>query len=255
LTIGIILIVLGALALFGSLGLFAVFGTDNTATSPSFQVAGNGRAVVWGTGLIRQATAVPSRFTNSIAIQIEAGERDMFVGIGPTPQVARYLAGVPVDRVTDVGWPSRVLVTRSTSGSAVPAPPADQTFWAAKASGSGAQRIDWTIEAGAWTVVVMNTDGAPGVDASGKASLHIGAIAAVMVVLLVIGLALVGGGIALIVTGRRRRGADQSGSAPPLAPATPAVPWTPREEPARPDQGSPPPADQAPPPADQTPPS
>jgi hypothetical protein len=248
LSIGIIMIVLGALSLFGALGLLVVFGFDNTATSPTFRITGEGRAVVWGTGLIRQATPIPSRFSNSISLQVEGGDREVFVGIGPTQEVARYLAGTSVDRVTSVGWPGRVLVTQAHSGGAVPGPPdaPGNVFWAAKASGPGTQGIDWTIRPGAWTVVVMNADASAGIDVQAQGSLRIGSIGLAMGVLATVGLGLVGGGIAVLVSGRGRgRRGSTSGTASPLAvQAKPATPWEPRPDPNRPGLGSSPPPDQ-----------
>jgi hypothetical protein len=252
LAIGITMIVLGGLALLGTIALLAVFGFDSTATSPSFQIRGNGRAVVWGTGLIREATPLPSRFSNSITLQVTAGDKDVFVGIGPTQEVARYLVGASVDRVTSVGWPGRVIVTEPRPGEAAPPPPDQQSFWSAKASGSGTQTLEWTIQTGAWTAVVMNADASPGIDAQGTGSLHIGAIGWVMLVLAIIALGLVGGGIAVLVTGRRRRRSRSSGApAPPVGTATVAEPWGPIGESRRPDV---PPANPAPAPPSEPPP-
>ncbi len=44
-------------------------------------------------------------------------------------------------------------------------PPADQTFWAASATGAGEQTLEWEPEDGSWSVVVMNADGSRGVAA------------------------------------------------------------------------------------------
>lgn len=123
LAIGITMIVLGGLALVGAGGLLAVFGLDNTATSPTFRVTGNGRAVIWGTGAIRSGTPLPARYTSTISLHVRAGDKDVFVGIGPQNQVARYLAGAATDRATSVGWPARVVVTTPQPGQAVPPPP------------------------------------------------------------------------------------------------------------------------------------
>jgi hypothetical protein len=220
LTIGIVMIVLGGLALLGAGGLLAVFGFDNTATSPTFRITGNGRAVVWGTGSIRHGTPLPARYTTTLSLHVRAGDKDVFVGIGPTNEVARYLAGAATDRATSVGWPARVIVTTPQPGQAVPPPPDQQTFWVAKASGSGTQSVDWSIEAGTWAVVIMNADASAGVDVLGRGSLKIGAITPIMIVLAVIGLGLVAGGIVVLVTGRRRNRYDADEPARP----DPAVP-------------------------------
>ena len=43
--------------------------------------------------------------------------------------------------------------------------PADAQIWAASEHGSGKQTLNWEIEDGDWSVVVMNADGSTGVDA------------------------------------------------------------------------------------------
>ena len=43
--------------------------------------------------------------------------------------------------------------------------PGAQRFWAASAQGGGTQALTWDVEDGDWSVVVMNADGSPGVDA------------------------------------------------------------------------------------------
>lgn len=72
----------------------------------------------------------------------------LFVGVGPTSSVTSYLAS---------GWGA----------------PSEQTFWAHSADGTSAV-VDWDIEPGRWTAVVMNADGSPGVDATVQASVPSG---------------------------------------------------------------------------------
>lgn len=68
--------------------------------------------------------------------------------------------------------------------------------------------MDWSIQPGTWAVVIMNADASPGVDVIGRGSLKIGAITPIMIVLGLIGLGLVGGGIAVLIVGRRRNRYD-----------------------------------------------
>ena len=49
------------------------------------------------------------------------------------------------------------------------APPASRRIWVASAQGAGRQHLTWHVRDGSWSVVVMNADGSPGVDADLRA--------------------------------------------------------------------------------------
>ncbi len=53
---------------------------------------------------------------------------------------------------------------RPLEGTATPTAPATETFWVTSVAGTGVQAMDWSIESGNWTIVVMNADATPGVD-------------------------------------------------------------------------------------------
>ena len=95
-----------------------------------------------------------------VRVTSESGRR-VFVGIGPAADVDAYLANVRRDVATsfDVS-PSDFRVR---PGGAPTSLPVTQHFWAAKAVGSGTQRLTWTPQDGHWRVVVMNADGSPNV--------------------------------------------------------------------------------------------
>jgi hypothetical protein len=95
-------------------------------------------------------------------------DRPVFVGIAREADVAEYLDGVEHAVVTEIG---REPLYSERQGGAPEGPPADQTFWAASATGAGEQMLEWEPEDGSWNVVVMNPDGSRGV----AADLSIGA--------------------------------------------------------------------------------
>ena len=101
-------------------------------------------------------------------IKVTAESRDdkpLFVGIARTSDVEDYLAGVPYTTVDDVEVsPFSADYTRH-SGHRHPASPEHAGIWAASNEGAGRQTIDWQIEDGDWSVVVMNADRSLGVDA------------------------------------------------------------------------------------------
>ena len=93
----------------------------------------------------------------------------VFVGIGRAVSVDRYLAGV--QREVASGFDANRSDFRVEGGAAPGAPPTAQSFWAAKAVGSGVQLLTWKPASGNWRIVLMNADGSRGV----RADLAIGA--------------------------------------------------------------------------------
>lgn len=106
------------------------------------------------------------RYDVSGDVQLEVGgAKELFVGIAPARSVERYLAGVAVKRIGDLGDATGTTLR----GRADPAPPASRRFWVASASGRGDQALRWQSARGDWRVVVMNADGSRGVQATIRA--------------------------------------------------------------------------------------
>ena len=82
----------------------------------------------------------------------------LFVGIGPSSEVERYLAGTKHTLITDYFGAEEQLVDGGPSRSA----PGRQHFWVASTTGPGQQSLFWKPADGSWTVVVMRADGRPG---------------------------------------------------------------------------------------------
>ena len=79
-----------------------------------------------------------------------------------------------------------------------PAPtPAAEPFWVATASGQGTQTVAWDKERGAWSAVVMNADGSPGVGVRADVGLRFGFLLPLGIALLSAGLMLAAGAWAL----------------------------------------------------------
>lgn len=88
----------------------------------------------------------------------------VFAGIAPTQDVERYLAGTEHATLTDVDTSPFRATTQRVAGDRTPADPAAQDIWSASTSGTGTQSLEWDIEDGDWSAVVMNADGSAGVD-------------------------------------------------------------------------------------------
>jgi hypothetical protein len=107
-----------------------------------------------------------------VRVQPRAG-KDLFVGIARTSDVDRYLGGTAHATVTDLDYDPFVADYTNTGGRRRAAPPASQRIWTASAHGAGAQTLSWNVDDGDWSVVVMNADGSPGIDAGVKAGANV----------------------------------------------------------------------------------
>ena len=94
----------------------------------------------------------------------------VFVGIAPTEDVERYLAGTEHATLTDLDTSPFRATTETVPGARTPADPAAQDIWSASTSGTGTQSLEWDIEEGDWSALVMNADGSPGVDVQASAA-------------------------------------------------------------------------------------
>ena len=70
------------------------------------------------------------------------GNQTIFVGIGPSADVSRYLDGVGHDRVDRLGWRRDDVGYQTVPGGAPAATPAEQAFWAASMTTAGPQNLD-----------------------------------------------------------------------------------------------------------------
>jgi hypothetical protein len=135
----------------------------------------------------------------------------LFVGIGPSADVDRYLAGVSHTLISDF-WAD---TARAIGGGAPGSAPGTQGFWAASAAGPGPQTLRWHPAPGSWTVVVMNADGRPGIHVRADLGATYPTLAWIAAGLLAAG-AVFGAGAALLITGAiRRRGASRARTASP----------------------------------------
>jgi len=91
--------------------------------------------------------------------------KPVFVGIARSSDVAGYLRGVSHTTMTDVDSSPFKASYSPHGGKQRPAAPAKQSIWAASAHGSGTQTLNWDVQDGNWSVVVMNADRSSGIQA------------------------------------------------------------------------------------------
>ena len=145
-----------------------------------------------------------------------ADDKTLFIGIGPQAEVARYLGNVAHANVQDIDFDPFRATYLSVSGGAPQAPPTEQSFWAASASGVGTQTLTWKVRDGDWSVVLMNADGSRGVAADVDLGAKLSFLLWVAIGLLIGGVLVVGGSTALVVLAARK----------PRPPPAPPVPST-----------------------------
>jgi len=153
-----------------------------------------------------------------VRVQVDsAGDKPVFVGIARTSDVDDYLSGVSYTTLTDVHSSAFDgdfdADYDDHAGAQRPVSPTKAQIWSASEHGSGKQTLNWEIEDGDWSVVVMNADGSTGIDADISAGAEVpfldelgwAAIGTGGFVLVI--------GIALLVMGIRRPGSP-TGTAP-----------------------------------------
>jgi hypothetical protein len=210
----VVLIVLGAIAAILAFGLLAGGGAlvavdqtqrddDGFLMSPSEDFRSPTYAIVSESADIDSGGAewALDHFLGTVRIRSES-ESPVFIGIARERDAAPYLVGIERDVVTDLDTEPRY---EREPGSETPAPPGDQTFWVARASGTGEQTLEWEPEDGDWRFVLMNTDGSRGVSSELSIGAELDSVLWIGIALLVAGAILAALAALAITAGVRRR--------------------------------------------------
>ena len=214
---GAVLTAVGGILAVGGGAVVAVTGTDGTLSSGHHPVSSATSALVTDQGDIDEGGA-GFVADPSIEIAVQDSDQPVFVGIGPSEAVDRYLAGASVETVTDFEVRPFELTTTVRDGSAQLESPLDQSFWVAQADGRTAAGTTWRIREGSYRIVVMNADGSPGIEVDGRFGLHVPRLTAIARTALAGGLILVVTGIVLVIAGAR-----STDTPAPQQPASPYV--------------------------------
>jgi hypothetical protein len=150
-----------------------------------------------------------------LRLKVDSDE-PVFVGVARTGDVQRYLAGVEHTIVEDVEVDPFEADLRDNHGMVDPARPASRDIWTASTQGLGRQTLDWDLDDGHWSVVVMNADGSAGIDAEISAGANAPWLDEAGWGILGGGLLILGAAISLIVVGVRPRSGLQ-GTVPAAA--------------------------------------
>jgi hypothetical protein len=165
----------------------------------------------------------------TVRLRATSTDSDVFIGIAHKADIDHYLDDVKRTEISSIKYFPFEVEYRDIPGSHAPTPPVEEHIWTESASGPGTQEIQWTVAPGAWGIVVMNTDGTPGVTADLQAAVRSDLISPIATVLIIIGAVLLLIGLPMLIAGavilgRRIPGARATTPAPVSAsPAVPAV--------------------------------
>jgi len=162
-----------------------------------------------------------------VSVRLQATSVDdsgeVFIGIGRQADVTAYLAGTAHDQISHITAGGSLEYTQA-AGEESAAPPVDESFWVASASGGGTQVVEWDVAEGEWIVVLMNVDGSAGILADVTVGIQSGALLAVGIVMLVAGGVFLAIAVAIILAGALRRSTPQESTTDEQDSASQAVP-------------------------------
>jgi len=189
--------IIGAIGIFTAIGGVVTIAADALLrddqgffTSGDEELYSHGYAITSGEFDIEGGTAgVDLGGVASFQLEAEnSRDRPLFLGIGPSEDVDRYLGGVAHSEVDDFSRRGNAVYTQ-VGGGRPRTPPAAQPFWTAQSSGLGRQRIEWDLDTGSLTAVAMNADGSQIVDVTGEAGIKLAWLLWAGIALIVIGFA------------------------------------------------------------------
>ena len=148
----------------------------------------------------------PSHF---LTLKIEGSSNDpskrIFIGVAEVSDLQAYLTDVEYDEVTDFGIRGPRLGYTNHPGTSDPQAPTTQTFWTASAHGGGTQSLEWGVEEGTYSLVLMNDDGSRGLDLNALVGVKVPPVVwGISVGLLIVGIVLLGIAILMIYLAVRR---------------------------------------------------
>lgn len=227
---GVLLGLVGFVLILGGLApLTEPRDADGFYMGDPFTFEGPSRAIVTSDiGILRwrydragESSVLMFALTNRVDIRMQgvaAGPNVLFMGIAATADVDAFLDGVAHDEIADLVFNAEADQIRDVQyttheATATPSLPGTETFWVASVAGTGLQTLDWPVESGEWTAVIMNADASRGVTAELALGARVPNIDPIAWATLTVGLiALIGGGLLMYLVFRRLN--RDSGSLP-----------------------------------------
>lgn len=212
---GVLGVLVGAAMIAGSITVLTEDrDTDDFYVTEGYTFERSSQAIVYeDVDILSDAPSwLTDRITDPVDVRIQGtsvGGQGLFVGIATTADVSQYLSGVAYDEVTSLDIDGSTIASveyQSHQGTAAPVAPGSEGFWAASTEGAGTQTLDWSLESGDWSVVVMNADASSGVAADLIFGAKLSNFIAAVWIAMAVGLASMLGGGYLLYRGLRRSG-------------------------------------------------
>jgi hypothetical protein len=207
--IGAIIVVSGLLTAISGGVLLALFGSGNVLSSGSHAVSTPTTALVADMGTVTNTNGF-EYIAGTPTLNLSAdsfGGKPIFIGVARVDDVARYLSGAAIDRITDLNLSPFRLDTIGRDGALTVQAPGEQDFWVASAQSATGADIDWALQDGRYQVVIMNADGTANVHTSASVGVSLPNSTGLWVLVIGIGAAfvVVGGIVMAIGAGRPAR--------------------------------------------------
>jgi len=147
--------------------------------------------------------------TDFLTLKIEGSSSNpstqIFLAMAEVSDLETYLQDVKYDEVTDFRIRRPSLEYTDHPGTSRPEAPTTQTFWTASAYGEGTQTLEWGIEEGTYSLVLMNDDGSQGLDLAVSIGVKVPPVVGwIGVAILVVGLVLLGVAVLMLYLAVRR---------------------------------------------------
>ncbi len=199
--IGVVGLVVATSLLFGGGSLLVLETTladeEGFIHSSPLDIEVDGYAVVAGPTEIDLTPDVPVELGEIATFRVQAFSDDptrgIFIGVAEAEAVEAYLGGVPYAIVEELDETSFSLSYRVDASGELPGPPGEQPFWINATSGAGQQTLEWELEPGNVSFVVMNEDAGDGLSFEAVVGARVPLIRPVATGLLI------GGGVTLAV--------------------------------------------------------
>lgn len=187
--VGWLLVVLGALVFLPASAAAVWVGTDDTAQTGPHRMTTPGLGVITEPSVLKYVGPV-------LHLTVERADSEpVFVGVAHEVDATSYLGEHSRRVVSRVGLPWDVETAQRDGVEEALPPPSDQPWWLISVEGDGPQELVWAIPHGSFSIVTLNADGSPALDADVTLGLEIAgtfytilAVAAFGLLLLLLGL-------------------------------------------------------------------